>query len=108
MFGGAIMILMGLLLLCQIWCYRSSLETAIAIIDATADFFVETKRLVLVSLMYFVISIMVFIIWAVSEFSLLGMNEIRKGPGPQEKIIEWNNTAIIIMSINGFFILWCL
>jgi len=107
-FGGIICILFGCLLLCYLWCYRSSFETAIAITQATADFFKDSKRLIFVSLMFFLISVVTFLIWAVSEFSLLGMNDIERGDGPQDKIIVWNRTAQIIMGINGFFMLWCL
>jgi flagellar biogenesis protein FliO len=93
MIGGVVLLLCGALLLCQIWCYRNSLETAIAIIDATADFFIATKRIVIMSMMYFVISFVAFLIWVVAEFSLLGMNDFSKGDKAQEKVIIWNTTA---------------
>merc|ERR1712166_84158 len=58
MIGGGILLFMGLIFVCMIWCNRTSLETAIAIIDASADFFIDTKRLILVSIMYFFVAIM--------------------------------------------------
>lgn len=93
MLGGAVMVLMGLFFCCMLWCYRSSLETAIAIIDAAADFFIATKRLILVSVMYFMLSVVLFLVWALAEFSLLGMNEIKPGSTAQGKEIVWDKTA---------------
>lgn len=58
------------------------------------------------SMFYFVISFIAFLIWVVAEFSLLGMNDFSKGPGAQEKVIIWNTTAQVLMGINVFFILW--
>lgn len=45
------------------------------------------------SMFYFVISFIAFLIWVVAEFSLLGMNDFSKGAGAQEKVIIWNTTA---------------
>lgn len=60
---------------CQIWCYRDSLETAIAIVDATADFFMATKRVVFVSLMYFMLSLSLLVPWIIGELSLVMLND---------------------------------
>ena len=63
MISGAILAVMGLIFVCCIYCNRNSLETAIAIVDASADFFIATKRIVFVSMSYFVISTMFFFLW---------------------------------------------
>merc|ERR1712166_1136714 len=55
MIGGGILLFMGLIFVCMIWCNRTSLETAIAIIDA--------KRLILVSIMYFFVAMIIFLAW---------------------------------------------
>jgi len=46
-----------------VWCYRDSLEVAIAILDAAADFFMATKRIVLVSVFYYAMSMGVIMLW---------------------------------------------
>lgn len=46
----------GLIFNIMLCCYWKSMKVAIAIVDATADFFVQTKRLVFVSLIYSFIS----------------------------------------------------
>ena len=48
---------------CILFCNWSHLYTAIAIIDAAADFFVDSKRIVLVVLLYFVVEVLVFFYW---------------------------------------------
>jgi hypothetical protein len=63
MISGIILLVSGLCLILCIWCYRKSLETAIAIIDASADFLIDTKRLILVSIFYFAISMIIFFLW---------------------------------------------
>ena len=79
MVGGAVLLLLGALFVCMIWCYRNALDIAIAIIDAAADFLIDTKRIILVSIGYFFVSFLCFMIWVVAEFSMLGMNDFVKG-----------------------------
>jgi hypothetical protein len=71
---GGVLLLLGLCISCCIWCNRTSLETAIAIIDASADFMIDTKRLILVSVFYFILTMIIFFLWLAScacVFSLL-------------------------------------
>ena len=48
---------------CILFCNWAHLYTAIAIIDAAADFFVDTKRIALVVFTYFIIQILAFSFW---------------------------------------------
>lgn len=105
---GVVLLILGALFLCALWCRRNSLEIAIAVVDAAADFLIATKRIILVSIFYFFVSFLCFLIWIVAEFSMLGMNEFKKGTGPQEKVIVWDSAAQTLMIINAFFILWLL
>lgn len=73
MIAGGVMILFGLCTVCVIWCNRTSLETAIAIIDASADFMIDTKRLVLVSILYFFITMIFFFLWLGATACLFAM-----------------------------------
>jgi hypothetical protein len=71
---GGVLLFFGLCTACCIWCNRTSLETAIAIIDASADFMIDTKRLILVSVFYFILTMIIFFLWLAScacVFSLL-------------------------------------
>jgi hypothetical protein len=74
---GVVLIILGLIFTCQIWCYRHSLETAIAIIDASADFFMATKRIILMSLMFFMISLGLFVGCILGEMVLVGLNDFK-------------------------------
>lgn len=51
--GGASFVIIGLIFDLLLWCYWSSFKEAIAIVDATADFFVATKRIIFVSISSF-------------------------------------------------------
>jgi len=79
---GGVFLFMGLCTVCCIWCNRTSLETAIAIIDASADFMIDTKRLIFVSVFYFIITMIIFFLWlfaVASVFSLVPFkaNEVK-------------------------------
>ena len=49
-----------LFLNCMLFCYRNKLAVAIAVIDAAADYYAATKRLIFVSLFFFVLHIIIF------------------------------------------------
>lgn len=38
---------------CMLYCYRDKLKVAIAVIDAAADYYAATKRMIIVSVFYF-------------------------------------------------------
>lgn len=65
-----------LLFNCMMWCYWSKMKVAIAVIDATADFMVATKRMAFVTVFYFFVGVLVFIIWGVGFVGVIAMNEI--------------------------------
>lgn len=80
MITGAVLILFGLCTVCMLWCNRTSLETAIAIIDASADFMIDTKRLLLVSIGYFLLTMFIFFMWIAAVACVFSMVEFTK-PG---------------------------
>jgi len=43
---------------CMLFCYKDKLPVAIAVIDAAADYYAATKRLVFVSLFFFALHIL--------------------------------------------------
>lgn len=72
-------IIFGLLavcfLLCMI-CEFQSLKLAIDVIDASADFLVETKRIILVPIIHFFINIIVIIVWIWAFTYVLSLNKV--------------------------------
>jgi len=89
-------IIVGLFVVLQVWCYRKSLEVAIAVIDATADFFIATKRIIAVGLMYFMITMFVIFCFVASEMALLGLHDFKKGFGPQDKVTMFNTSTLVL------------
>jgi hypothetical protein len=71
------------------------LETAIAIVDATADFFMATKRVVFVSLVYFMLALGLLVPWVIGEMSLVALNKFEDPlePGSQEKRTIWGGLS---------------
>lgn len=54
-----------------LWCYWPELKMAIAVIDATAEFFVATKRINFVSIMYFVLMSIWIVFWGICAIAML-------------------------------------
>ena len=48
---------MFFILNCMLYCYKDKLAVAIAVIDAAADYYAATKRLVFVSMFFFALHI---------------------------------------------------
>lgn len=51
---------------CFLYCYREQFKIAIAVIDAAADYYAATKRLILVSLFFFVLHMLFIGLMAVT------------------------------------------
>ena len=66
----------GLGFLCCICCYRTSLKTAIDCIDASADFLMKTKRIVLVPILFFVLILIVVLMWLGAMALVVSLNTI--------------------------------
>jgi hypothetical protein len=75
--SGAVLLLFGLCTVCMIYCNRKSLEIAIAIIDASADFQMDTKRLFFVAVFYFFITILIFFMWAFASACVFSLSEFK-------------------------------
>lgn len=85
------MIIALLLFNCLLCCFWKSIKIAIALIDATADFFAATKRIIFVSLVYFVVTIVVFIVWMAGMACITSLNTITVDMTTlQGKDIEWS------------------
>jgi hypothetical protein len=88
---GVLFILFNILLYCK-W---DKIKMAIAVIDATAEFFVETKRINFVSIMYFVLISMWVIFWGVCAIGMLSRTKFewtgKKTPTHQERVPDYKN-----------------
>merc|ERR1711998_99147 len=106
----AIMIIAGLLtfiFLSAVICGRKSLQTAIDVIDASADYIAHNKRVILVPNMHFLITIVVVIIWLFGFLAVMSLNDIKASELiPQKKDVTFKDKAHFYMAmymIFGFF-----
>jgi len=77
---GCILIgIIAVLFACLVYCGFSSLKLAIDTIDAAADFLARTKRIILVPILYFFITLIIICIWASAMVCVASMNKIEKG-----------------------------
>ena len=61
---------------CMLWYRYKHFKVAVAVIDAAADFFASTKRLILVSAFYAALSLIVIIAWMVGSFGIFSLNQV--------------------------------
>lgn len=92
---------------CLLCCFWSKVQLAIAIIDATADFMVATKRLAFVSMTYFFITIMYMLFWGVAAVGVIAMNKIEALPDGTKRII-WQTPQQIMIGFMFFGLVWLL
>jgi len=60
-------------------CGKASLQAAIDVIDAAADFTVGNKRVIFVPIVYFVISFIFMLLWIGSMACVASLNDIKPG-----------------------------
>jgi hypothetical protein len=108
--GGVILFaLIACLFLCCIVCGFKSLKLAIDVIDASADFLATTKRIILVPILYFFVTIIVFGAWIYAYMNVASMNKITADTKviPQAKDLKWEEPKIKYMALFMFFgLLW--
>lgn len=59
-----------------IFCGFKSLKMAIDVIDASADFLAKTKRIILVPILYFFLTMLMLLIWIGAFACVASMNQI--------------------------------
>lgn len=92
-------------------CGFRSLKLAIDVIDASADFLAGTKRIILVPILYFFVSVIIFIGWVYAFLNVASMNQFTPDTKiiPQMKDLEWKDNKIKGMAAFMFFgLLWIL
>ena len=94
----------------MIYCGYNQLKTAIDVIDAAADFLAKTKRIILVPILYFMITMIVFIAWLASLMSVYSMGDVvpsGNGQGKKVDIPEADEKKVFYMACFMFFgLLW--
>lgn len=68
---------LALAFLCLIYCGKKSLQTAIDVIDASADYIAHNKRVILVPNLHFIFMIIVVIVWLGGFLCVCSLNEIQ-------------------------------
>ena len=106
---GCVLLFFGLCTLCMIYCNRASFWTAMAIIDASADFQMATKRLVFVSIFYFLVSLIIFFMWVFASACVFSMTEFEDPvtKGDQRKTLKEPSGKLWAMfAFMAFGLLW--
>lgn len=94
------------LVLCCQW---KNFKVAIAIIDASADFFAATKRIILVSVAYFLLSLVVLGIFGVGAAFIVSLNDITPSQnGMQAKNFDWKSQVFWQLVGLVFVLCWAL
>lgn len=105
-----LMVLMGVLCLvfaCMIICGRESLQRAIDVIDASADYIAHNKRVILVPNLHFLFTLIFSIVWLGAFLCVASLNEIEPGLIPQSRSLGWKNKKVFYGALAMFFgFLW--
>ena len=76
-------------------------------LDATADFFAATKRIVFVSIFYFFITLLLIPFWIGGAACVTGLNKITASPdGLQGKDIDWTGATVGMLCFMVFGFIW--
>ena len=107
--GGCILLGFGLIFSLVLYGLWDKVQAGIAIIDAAADFFANTKRLVIVSLAYSLATFAVIALWGVGFIFVVSMSEITvSSDTPQGKNIQPSPLVGYLMFIMCFGLVWTL
>jgi len=107
--GGCVMIAVFLIFNMIICCLWKSVKVAIAVIDATADFFAATKRIIFVSVLNFIIMLIVVIVWFAGLACVASLNDISSNPNIiQGKTILWKSQVKWMSFFMIFGVIWLL
>ena len=88
-------------------CNFNSLRVSIAIIETAADWFADTKRIMLVPFLYFVLGAIVFSIWVGCMVCVSSIGEIEvKSVTTQQKEVTWDTNTRWMAFFMYFGILW--
>ena len=102
---------LGLLCLCfacAVICGRDSLQRAIDVIDASADYIAHNKRVILVPNVHFLFTFIFTIVWLGAFLCVISLNEISADElVPQSRNLKWEDKKVFYASLFMFFgFLW--
>jgi len=104
---GIVMILCALIYNMLLCCFKTAIEVAIAVIDGTADFLASTKRIIFVSLVYFIITFVFIILWFLCVACVLALSEIHASSSiPQGKTFVTTKAIKIMIGFMIFGLIW--
>lgn len=90
-------------------CCFQSLKVAIAVIETAADFFADTKRVILVPVFFFFMGILVTVMWTIGIFCVSSIGTITvDDPLTQAKHIVWETPTYYMFYFMIFGLLWLL
>lgn len=105
--AGIVMVVVFLVFNMFLCCFWKQVEVAIAVLDATADFFAATKRVALVAVFYFLVSIVMFVGWIAAIGGVVSLNDIHASDNHfQAKQIIWSNKVIGMCCFMIFGLMW--
>jgi len=91
----------------MVCCFRSSINLAVHIMDAAADFVVDTKRAVFVPISFFLLSALFFVVWIFGYISIIAQGDISdpnyKG---QSKDVTYSDQTIMQACFMIFSLIW--
>lgn len=92
-----------------LYCSYHHLKHAIDVIDASTKFVLVTKRIMLVPLVYFMMSMAVVIVWFVGYLMVMSINPISASTLiPQVRTVDWSTETMVYAFIMWFGLLWSL
>lgn len=75
--GALLFLVIFVVLNILLYCYRTDIGVAIAVIDVSADFVVATKRLVLVTIASFAAGFIFIVLWFYGFINILSINDVK-------------------------------
>jgi hypothetical protein len=76
MFAGVMFAILAFIFLVLIFFFFKHLKTAINVVDASAEFLVGNKRILLVPFVYFTMTIVSFLVWVDSMAMIISLNTV--------------------------------
>ena len=105
-FAWIVLIIAGFYLLCMI-CKLKALRVAIAVIETAADYFADTKRILFVPMIYFVLAILFLAAWIIAVICVASIGPITvTSVETQNKDIEWDSHTTWAMWYMFFGCVW--
>lgn len=75
-----VMVLLCCCFFCGVCCFKDSLQRAIDVIDAAADFIAHNKKVIIVPNIHFVFMIIFTVIWIGAFLCVASLNKIKADP----------------------------